>query len=546
MKKHFLNLLAISIMIATTSHSQIISTIAGNGIKGYSGDGGSAITSELLSPMGLTVDISGNIYIADGCRIRKVSPNGIIKTIAGNGTAGYSGDGGIATSAELYYPLGLAIDAIGNLFIADQYNHRIRKVSPNGIITTVAGNGTFVHSGDGDSATSAGLIEPSGVAVDASGNLYIADYWDNRIRKVSNKGIISTVAGNGNGAGTYTGGYSGDGGIATAAELNVPEGVAVDASGNIYIADTWNNVIRKVSTNGIISTVAGNGFGAGINNGGYSGDGGIATAAELFEPWCIAVDAKDNLYIGDAVNGRIRKVNTSGIISTIAGNGLGGYTGDGGVATSAGLTTIFGLALDDKNNVYISDNKNYVIRKVTFNNLPVTISSFTASNFNNAIKTVWQTATELNTANFIIQQSTDGSSFTDIGTVKAIGSGANNYNFTDNSPVNGINYYRLQIIDKDGTTSYSKVISVPFSILNSPFSIYPNPATNFATIHFSKAVDKATISVYDITGKAVISQPLNGSIKDYKLNTQTLPNGLYVVKVNTETCSYNEKLLISK
>ena len=217
----------------------------------------------------------------------------------------------------------MAVDASGNLYIADTGNNRIRKVSATGIITTVAGNGSAGYSGDGGPATSAQLDGPEGVAVDGSGNLYIADTCNNRIRKVSATGIITTVAGNG------SAGYSGDGGPATSAQLSLPAGVAVDGSGNLYIADSGNNRIRKVSATGIITTVAGNG------SPGYSGDGGPATSAQLNQPAGVAVDASGNLYIADSSNNRIRKVSATGIITTVAGNGFDGYSGDGGPATSA-------------------------------------------------------------------------------------------------------------------------------------------------------------------------------------------------------------------
>jgi sugar lactone lactonase YvrE len=246
----------------------------------------------------VAVDSSGNIYIADTYneRIRKVSTSGIITTVAGNGAATFSGDGGAATSAELHGPSGVAVDSSGNIYIADTYNERIRKVSTSGIITTVAGNGTGGYSGDGGAATSAELYYPSGVAVDSSGNIYIADRNNDRIREVSTSGIITTVAGNG------TWGYSGDSGAATSAELYGPSGVAVDSSGNIFFVEDGNNRVRKVSASGIITTVAGNG------TGGYSGDGGVATSAELYTPYGVAVDSSGNIYIADLNNNRIRKV----------------------------------------------------------------------------------------------------------------------------------------------------------------------------------------------------------------------------------------------
>ncbi len=294
----------------TNLPSGVITTVAGNGwgagtgYGGYSGDGGAATNAELNNPEGVAMDATGNLFIADQLngRIRKVGTNGTITTVAGNGTNAYSGDGGAATNAELTFPSGVAVDATGNLFIADDNNCRIRKVGTNGIIITVAGNGTYGYSGDGDAATNARLWYPSGVAVDATGNLFIADSEDMRIRKVGTNGIINTVAGNGYGAGLFYGGYSGDGGAATNAELSEPSAVAVDAGGNLFIADEGNQRIREVGTNGIIITVAGNG------TNGYSGDGGAATNAELSEPSGVAVDATGNLFIADTYNERIRKV----------------------------------------------------------------------------------------------------------------------------------------------------------------------------------------------------------------------------------------------
>jgi len=324
-----------------------------------------ATNASLFWPEGVAVDASGNIFIADTSnnRIRKVSTNGIITTIAGNGaTSGtigvYSGDGGPATSAGLNSPTGVAVDALGNLFIADAANLRIRKVSSDGIITTVAGNGTEPYSGDGGPATNAGLSYPSGVAVDASSNLYIADYGNARIRKVSINGFITTVAGNG------AFGYSGDGGAAASASLYGPYHVAVDAYGNLFIADGSEARVRKVSTNSIITNVAGDAAG------GFSGDGGSATNASLDGPFGVAVDAAGNVFIADWFNIRIRKVDTNGIIATVAGTGpvgygTGSFSGDGDAATNASLNMPYDVAVDVFGNLFIADSGNSRIRKVT-------------------------------------------------------------------------------------------------------------------------------------------------------------------------------------
>jgi hypothetical protein len=323
-----------------------IMTVAGNGVASYSGDGGNALLAELYGAESVAVDSYGDLYIADSGnnRIRKVTAStGYITTIAGTGTAGFSGDGGPATSANLHGPTGIALDSSDNIYFTDFGNQRVRKiVASTGNIATIAGNGTQGYSGDGGAATSAELDNPYGVAIDSSGNVYVADSSNNRIRKISS-GTISTVAGNG------TWGYSGDGGSATSAELRWPEGITFDASGNLYIADTDNARIRKVSS-GIITTVAGGGVSG-------AGDGGSALSAELWWPAGIAVDASGNMFIADENVDTIRKVTaSSGIITTLAGTwNTPGYTGDGGPASSAKIYYPYFLALDSAGNLYFAD-----------------------------------------------------------------------------------------------------------------------------------------------------------------------------------------------
>jgi sugar lactone lactonase YvrE len=338
---------------AQSGGGYLMTTVAGNGTSGFGGDGGLAAAAQLYVPWGVAVDAFGNLFIADrdNQRIRKVSTSGIITTVAGIGTAGFSGDGGLATAAQLNGPIGVAVDATGNLFISDRGNHRIRKVSASGIITTVAGNGTYGGSGDGGLATTAQMEGPQGLAVDAFGNLFIADTENSRIRKVSAGGVITTVAGTG-----IPGSALGDGGLATAAGLYGPWGVAVDALGDLFIADTNNQRIRKVSAGGIITTVAGN------SGQGFSGDGGPATAAQLNGPVGVAVDATGNLFI--AVNSRIRAVSATGIITTIGGNGLHGSSGDGGPAIGGALNTPGGISIDAKGNVFFSDPDGSRIREL--------------------------------------------------------------------------------------------------------------------------------------------------------------------------------------
>lgn len=386
-----------------------VTTLAGTGTAGYSGDGGPATSAELDGPSGLAVDSSGNILIADSGnnRIRKVDTTGVITTVAGNGTAGYAGDGGPATNAELKEPTGVLVDSSGNMLIADFGNNRARKVISSGVISTIAGNGNAGYGGDGGQATSAQLNAPFEVAMDPNGNLFIADTGNFVIRKVNTSGVISTVAGNGWSVAypgwtvfpPLWGTFGGDDSAATDAELNVPEGLAVDSAGDVFIADSASSRIRKVSPTGIISTVAGGGSSL--------GDGGPATSAQLWGATDVAVDNSGNLFIADYGNARVRKVDTNGIITTIAGgngtlaqpigvavdnagnvfvadralsrvfkvdsggtmtlfagNGTPGYSGDGGPAVDAELQNPVAVAVDSGGNLFISDSENFVIRKV--------------------------------------------------------------------------------------------------------------------------------------------------------------------------------------
>ncbi len=276
-----------------------------------------------------------------------------IKSVAGNGTPAFFGDGGAATFAALNLMKGVAIDFSGNMYIADTGNFRVREVNTTGMISTVAGTGANAFSGDGGPAASAALSDVLAVAVDPSGNLYIADASNRRIRKVTPGKVISTIAGTG------TQGYTGDGGPAINAELGRPVALMLDPSGNLYYVDSVNAVVRKISTSGTITTVIGNGVT------GYSGDGGQATAAKLAFPLGIAMDGSGNIYVADANNNVVRKVTPAGIISTFAGNGAGKYSGDGGPATSASLNIPSDVAVDGAGNVYIADAGNNRVRKVS-------------------------------------------------------------------------------------------------------------------------------------------------------------------------------------
>jgi sugar lactone lactonase YvrE len=339
--------------------------VAGNGTTGYSGDGGTAVNASLHTPTGAAVDLVGSLYFSDTGNnvVRKVvSPTtihqDIISTIAGNGSSGYGGDGGMATQAMLKSPSGVAVDSGGDVFIADSGNNRIREVTPNGTISTYAGTGQCSKTlGDGGKATNASLCGPTGLALDSSGNLYIADTGHSVVREVNKStGVISTFAGNGKV------GMSTDPGPCTKAEMNQPTGVAVSATGSVYIVDTGNNRVGVCSGGNLTVIVNTSG------KAGFSGDGGQATKALLNGPTGLGVDPSGDLFITDTQNQRIREV-TGGIISTYAGNGTKGFSGDGGFATAAALNTPSGDVAANGAAVYFADQGNQRLRGI-FNGPP--------------------------------------------------------------------------------------------------------------------------------------------------------------------------------
>jgi sugar lactone lactonase YvrE len=341
-------------------------TVAGNGVQGFSGDGGPATSASIAFATGLAVDLGGNLYIADKDthRIRKVTTDGIIQTIAGTGQCCYSGDGGLAVNAVLGQPNGLFPDTAGNLYFADMAVNVVRKISTDGKIATIIGTGAYGFSGDGGQALNATFKSIFDILMATAGNSYVTDKFNNRVRKIDSSGTITTIAGNG------TGNSFGDGGPATSAGLNRPGGVVFDANSNMYIADTLNQKIRKVTKEGVISTIAGTGAS------GFSGDNGPAVNAMLNEPRSVAADSSGNIYISDFQNSRIRKIDKNGIISTYAGNGdcCNNSLGDGGAAITASIGGIRSIAVDSAGNLYISDQGHARIRKVDTSGIIATIA----------------------------------------------------------------------------------------------------------------------------------------------------------------------------
>ncbi len=368
MKLNLKTVMALLLIAGTSinsSKAQTINTICGTGLAGYSGDNGPAVSAQLDHPTDVKVDAKGNTYIADRGNevIRKISPTGIITTFAGDGNPGYYGDGGPATAAWINRPCGVAVDKTGNVYIADTDNGIIRKVDTNGIISTYAGvYHQTGYTGNGGPASAARMMDPTYLAIDTADNLYINDHQNNAIRMVYHStGMIITVAGN------TLKGYNGDGGPGPAAQLNDPRGIYVDTWGNLFIADYGNDVVRRVD--GLtknITTIAG------TNWPGAKGTGGPATAANLFGPCSVTADNYGNVFFGEYTNDWVRKINTKDTLVYFVGNGTGGYSGDGGPSTIAKLNYPFSLSVDGVGNVYFPDYANSVIRRVQVSPLKIT------------------------------------------------------------------------------------------------------------------------------------------------------------------------------
>jgi hypothetical protein len=496
-----------------TASSQIVTTVAGDGSLSYTGNGGAATLAGIGNMNEITIDISGNYYFTEyNNTIRKVSSSGIISTIAGIGLAGFSGDSGLATNAQINYSKAVAIDKFGNVFISDNSNHRIRKINiTTGVITTIAGNGTAGFSGDGYPAIFASLNYPCGICFDTLGNLYIADHLNNRIRKIDTLGIITTVVGTG------VQGYNGDGGLADTAQIVLPYGIHCDKLNNLYICTGYK--VRKVDAlSHIITTFAGNG------NSGFSGDGGHADTATLLYIVAVTSDTWRNVYITD--EHRIRKVDTNGIISTVVGNGIGAYNGDGGLADTTEIWTALGVAVDICNNLYISDNGNNRIRKVWFN-IDSTFTASIAISPNDTVSigtttTYTATTSSIMTSNY--QWVKNG-----------VHVGSNSKYYTDTA-ANMDNVYCIVTartcsgIFTTDTTNTIHAVVVPDGVTTTPTAnavkVYPNPAKEIVNIEVNNQTD------YRITALQGAEKQRGVLCKGANtVSLQGLASGVYVLEL---------------
>lgn len=539
----------------------LIVSVAGSGNDPAAGDGGPATAANLLFPTSVFVYSPDALYIADTAnhRIRKIASNGTISTVAGDGFKGadglgrYGGDGGPATAASFSLPTAIKVDASGAIYVSDAANHRIRKISPTGTITTIAGSGVAGFTGDGAAATTARLSGPRGVFVDHDGNVFIADTSNHRIRRVTPGGIISTIAGNGKP------GYSGDGGIATAARLYGPTTLYVDPLGTVYIADTYNHRIRKVTAAGIISTVAGDGFSYSNGSGRFGGDGGVATLASLNYPSDVVLDPGGSLLIADSANHRIRRVATGGVITTIVGDGFtnsdrsGRYGGDGGAATAASTNYPRGLFLDEFGDLSFSDTSNRRIRKVFGDSFPTTEisspASLTVAEAQGAIKIEWTTTQVPTRLGFNLYRSVQpDTGFTKLNAATITGQ-TQSFVYIDPQAIkfDQTYYYKLETVDISGATKQFGPISlvVPLAARVELYQNAPNPFNPSTTIRYAlTASSKVSLHIYNLLGQEVVTL-LNNTPKQAGFDSvawnglnskgQAVASGVYIFRLTTDT-----------
>ena len=500
--RRFCLFISIALLFSINSIAQtgIITTIAGTGVGAFGGDNGPAISAKLWTPTKVAI-YRNDIYISDlgNYRIRKIDSLGVITTIAGTGVVGNTGDGGPGILAELYNPVRIAINTIGDIYIVG--TTRVRKVNKSGIISSV-------DSGYGS----------TGIAVDASNNLLIGDNSDFQVFQLTPSGIRTTIAGTG------ATGFGGDWGPATLAQFNSPYGIAVDDTGNIYVADMLNHRIRKINTSGIITTIAGTGIA------GYNGDGGRADTTELNQPCDIAVDHSGNIYISEHASQRIRKINPSGIINTVAGNGTIGFSGDSSDATLAQLSYPDGIAVDGCGNLFIADHGNNRIRKVTYPPI-LTVPSISLSGIASEPvgSTVTVNATVTNAgSSYEIYWMNHGMEFT-----------TTTVPYVTYTKMAGIDTITAKVVPTgygcwDSTVSSGWVVNVNTETSPQPspkerevLRTWPNPAR--VNLILSVAEGISHVDVCDLLGQVLISKDYNAT--EVTISTELLPAGVYVVKV---------------
>ncbi len=535
--------------IRKVNTSGIISTFAGSGVTGFSGDGGPATAARFNKPIDMLADQAGNLYVIDNGnqRIRKIDTFGVVTTFAGNGVVGYSGDGGPATAASLHDPSRMTMDAVGNIFFADAMNNVIRKITPAGIITSVVGNGTAGFSGDGGPATAGSLSQPLGVAFDGNYNMYIADGNNHRIRKVSASGVISTFAGNGLAT------VSGDGGPATAASMKYPNGITTDISCNVYFSDWQGQTIREIGTDGIINTVVGNG------TAGFSGDGGNPVLAQLNGPNNLIFEHSYTLYIPEYYNNRVRKVTHLGDVVTgcpptipVAAGGASasfvcqdscltftstsGGTHDSIRWTSSYAGTVIANPVNAVTNICFLGSDSSVVKLFVYGSGVVDSISITI-HINPAPHPVITKAGHLLTV-------TGGaySAYQWYSNVTPI-AGATNATYTYTA--GGVNYN--VVVDSAGCKGVSNTVStvgIESMLTNSCNYWLAQNGRDIISLRASNSIQDALIvTVYDATGRSIITDNWLPGNNLKEINCAYLPSGLYIVRITNGNTFATLKLI---
>jgi Bacterial Ig domain len=552
-------LLYFSLLLCSSAHAQIITTVAGNGTLSDSGDGGPATAAGIMSAADITIDRYGNLYFSDNARVRYVTPDGLIHLFAGTGTTGYTGDGGPATAAQFAFCAGLSTDTAGNVFICDATNNVVRLVSPSGTISTFAGTGVAAHTGDGLPATAAAMREPIEIFTDNLNNKYVTESPNEYFRKIDASGIITTIGGDG------AAGYSSDGVPATSAQFCDAIMTAKDLKGNLYIGDNRNQRIFIIDTSGILHTISGTssahtGSGCGFT-GGYSGDTGPASAAMLNGPVMAVIDAAGSIYISDVANARVRKIDTAGIITTVAGTGVAGITGDGGPATAAQVDPIY-MALDCGGNLYFADGGGNYIRKIWFDHRPVftegstqsfTICSDTPGVALGAMLAVMDTDAGQTETWSILRGAghgtLSGSSFITTSTGGTLA--PTGYTYVPASGFTGTDTFSIQISDCADKNTATFYVTVSGCSLGTTYTaahttglqVTPNPGNGNFTALLSAGVNEAANYVLsDVTGKMILSA--QGQTNRPTLMQATAPPGIYVLQATTAHGRYTAKIQV--
>ena len=530
----------------------IITTIAGNLTKGFVD--GKDTAARFNNPYGIAVDTGGNIYVSDGLNnaIRKITPSGLVSTITGSNLGGATDVDGALAVARFAYVWGLALDSKNNIYVTDYDNRKVRKIKATSV-STLAGNGTIGSTdGNGKQATFKAI---TGIALDQLDNVYVTDLYNNNIRKITPTGLVTTLAGK-------SGTFGAVDGIGTNASFSGPRGIVVDTAGNVFVADQLNNKIRKITPAGVVTTFAGSGLNYNID--------GIGKSAAFNAPYGMTMDAVGNIYVSETNN--IRIISPSGAVTTIPDVNVGmnylaidthdnlfatinsqnqikkivqprGFTISpplpnglsmdslgviSGIPKKGSASTIYTVTARNDSGISSFDLKISIAFPA-----PITISSFTSKlNSNKAIQLNWQTTTEINTQYFTIQRSINGKDFVTLDTVMAKGAGF--YDFIDLSPIDGINYYRIQNIDNDGSGSYSSIISERVSNKTIQLNIHPNPAKNILHIQLNKAIaGKYNIEIINLLGKVLLRKQINcvEGNNEFSIPATNFPDGNYILIV---------------